>query len=132
MLIHKHRCPVSWYLGNFFAEERLKRSLDPAEAAAALEISEQHLQLFETGKIVIEVCLLLRMEKFYRVDFNRYKPPVSYYGFLGLQENEHTALLRTKRISKILKRCFNHTPHTRIENALLRLRFSPIRGRVTE
>lgn len=132
MKLHRHRCPVSWYIGQFFADQRksMKRSL--TKTAQMVETSTKYLRYFEQGKIEIDALFVMKLEKFYGIDFSDYKPPVDYFGFLGMTCNEEDILLLNKMIVRKLQKVISNESALSVENKLLKLRYSPLRGRMEE
>lgn len=125
---HKHKCPVSWYIGQFFAGKRQECHLSEQQLATALGISVDEVIGFEKGEYVLDAQFLLKLEKMFQVKFEDYKPPVSYYGFLGVEADEENMLQATKKIALKVKNIFKDKEAETLENKLLKLRYASLRG----
>ncbi len=127
---HIHRCPVSWSIGQFFFDKRVAKNLSQNELAQMLEVSTEYIDLFEHGKIVIDILFVLKLEKLFNVPYKSYKPLVSYHGFIGFDCDKSKLLFLNKRIIKELKKTFSYARmYYNIEDTLLNLRYAPLRGK---
>jgi transcriptional regulator with XRE-family HTH domain len=114
-------CPIALYIGRVFKRHRQHLGYSHEKLAQDLSISQQTLERFEEGAMSLDILFLLRLEKTLDVSYDDYKPPVSYFGFLGLRAGAQAMLLQTKQVIKTLKKSCQHTQAKHeIEDALPR------------
>ena len=124
-------CPIAWYIGSIFARSRKAKAVSLEDLAKRISYSQQTLSRFEQGQCSLDLTLIMRLEETLQISYPAYRPPISYFGFLGFTADENAMLFRTKQtIKKIKKELLHSEARREIEKSLLSLRFIPLRGKI--
>jgi transcriptional regulator with XRE-family HTH domain len=123
-----HLCPVGWYIGQSFRYHRLLKNLSIEQISTDIGLLKESIILFEQGKLILDAMMLLKLEKYYSIDYQDYKPPVSYFGLLGIVADKK-AMLRLSQQSTHKMTTYLHSSNKDFEDQMLSVRYAPLRGK---